>query len=181
MGHEYTDEGYVIKLYDLSDTSLIVYLFLRSSGVVKVTAKGAKSAKSPFAGTLELFNAVQVLFKPSRGESDLHSLREVSVISRPEGLRASYDRLLMGSYFSALIEAWVETNQDVEPIYDLFARALDYANTGAGEWKGVTYFEAELSRLLGYSTRAEEVRKLYQLNERLRKLRDKLQKVIEES
>jgi|GEM_PF-4725235 len=178
MTQDHTGEGYVIKLYNISDTSLIVYLFLRHSGVVKIVAKGAKSAKSSFAGALELFNTVQASYQSPRGESDLHSLREVDVVSRPEGLRTSYDRLLMASYYSSLIEAWVESNQDVEPVYDLFTRAINYADTGEAAWKGVTYFETELSRLLGYSIRPEEVCKMYNLNERLRKLRNQLEKSI---
>lgn len=176
MTQEYTDEGCVIKLYDLSDTSLIGYLFFRSAGVVKLVAKGAKSNKSAFAGTLELFNLVQASYQSPRGETDLHPLKEVSVISRPEGLRASYSRLLMASYFCSLIEAWVESSQDVEPIYDLFTRAMKYANEGDAKWKGVSYFESELSRLLGYSTRSDEVRKIHQLNERLWKLREQVEK-----
>ncbi len=168
--------GYIINIYDLSDTSQIVHFFLAENGIVKAVAKGAKSPKSAFAASLDLFNAVEISYQHARGSSDLHTLKEIKVQNRLEGARGSYPRLLVASYFSALVDYWLESEQDSGPVFDLFSRALGYVNDGELSWKGVTYFEQELSRLLGYSNRAEEVRKLYQSSNRLNKLRDQVEK-----
>ncbi len=166
--------GYVINSYALSDTSLIVHLFLQQQGIIKVVAKGAKSPKSPFAGTLDLFNQVELLYLEARGSSDLHTLSELQVQHRPAGLRASYHRLLLASYYSALLEYWMDAQTDNGETYALFTRALSYADSGELRWRGVAYYEEELSALLGYSKRPEEVYKLHQASPKLAKLREQL-------
>ena len=177
MHKESLDYGYVLKTHDLSDTSLIVYIFLKNAGIIKTIARGAKSAKSPFTGTLELLNQVEISYQKPRGNTDLHPLQEARVLARYEGIRTSYERLLMASYYSALVEYWLEAQQqDTSPVFALFERAVEYANSGDPSWKGVTYFESELSNLLGYSSRSEEVRKIHQASERIKKLRDQVAK-----
>ena len=168
--------GFVIRTHNLSDTSLIVHLFLDQRGITKLVAKGAKSKRSPFAGTLELLNEVEVLLAPARGDSDLHKLLEVKLLGRQEGMRASYPRLLLASYFSALIDYWVSPDQEIRQAFDLFQRAIQYVDTGEVSWKGVGYFEQELSILLGYSKRPEEVQKLHRASPKLSTLRQQVEK-----
>ena len=177
MSQPLQDEGYVINLYDLGDSSLITHVFLKGNGVVKLVAKGAKSPKSPFSGCLELFNKVEVSYQQARGTSDLHTTREISVITQSEGIRNSYPRLLTASYFCALVDYWVTLESG--DLYDLFSRALEYVNDNELKWRGVTYFEEELSRLLGYSKRSEEVTKIYRANQRIEKLRKEVERTLE--
>jgi len=176
MSQLYGGIGYVINIYDLSDTSQIVHFFMLEKGIIKTVAKGAKSPKSAFRGALELFNSVEISYQSARGNSDLHTLKEIKVRNRLEGARVSYPRLLMASYFCALVDYWVESAQDAEPIFDLFSRALGYADGGEVTWKGVTYFEQELSNLLGYSDRVEEVQKIHRPSQRIQKLREQVEK-----
>lgn len=176
MSQPIQDEGYVINLYDLSETSLIVHIFSKHNGIVRVVAKGAKSPKSAFAGCLELSNRIELTYQLARGSSDLHSLKEVKLEQQSQGTRSSYPRLLTISYFCALVDYWV--NLESEDIYELFSRAINHVDQGELKWRAVTYFEEELSRLLGYSKRNEEVQKIYRSNKRAEELRQKVEKVL---
>ena len=62
----------------LSDTSLIISWCTSSLGCVQTVAKGARGAKSPFAGKLDLFYEAEIQIARSR-KSNLHTLREVAL------------------------------------------------------------------------------------------------------
>ncbi len=172
---ERRDTAFLLRTYDLSETSLIVHWFGKRSGIVKTTVKGAKGKKSAYAGKLELFSMCEIQIMYKNTASDLHSLIGVEMLGHMSGIRTSYQKLLVASYFSSLLEYWLNPEQEASDIYDLFLRALDYIEQKEVAWKGVTHFEKELSRLLGYSTLKIEVQKIYRESPRSLELRNKLE------
>jgi DNA repair protein RecO (recombination protein O) len=62
------DRAVVLRSIDYQDSSKIVGLLTQENGKVTVIAKGAKSAKSKYAGLLQAGNILEVLFylKPNR-------------------------------------------------------------------------------------------------------------------
>src|SRR6266498_6130993 len=76
-------EAILIRKRKLSDTSLIVSWCTDSLGCIQTVAKGARRAKSPFAGKLDLFFEAEIQIARSR-RSDLHTLTEV-VLRNPFG------------------------------------------------------------------------------------------------
>ena len=81
--------GIVIRLTRLGDTSLIVHWCTEEAGLLKTVAKGARRAKSPFAGKLDLFVEADLVWVPSR-KSELHILKEAEVAEFRTELRRSY-------------------------------------------------------------------------------------------
>ena len=175
MKKEEQIDAYMIRSYDLSDTSIIVVWYSLELGVMKTVVKGAKAAKSTYAGRLEALSRYQVFFRRSRG--DLHTLVDLEEVERYDEMRKSYDRFMLASYYCALIEHWVVGDQDNEPIFRLLHRAITYCDQKALEWRAVTYFEQELSKYLGYSVEPAEMRKLYQAP-KLSKLRERIEQQI---
>src|ERR1700740_234103 len=76
-----TTAAILLRKRKFSDTSLIVSWCTESLGCVQAVAKGARRAKSPFAGKLDLFFEAEISIVRSR-KSDLHTLTEV-VVSTP--------------------------------------------------------------------------------------------------
>ena len=70
--------GLILRTRPLTETSLIVHWLTPDFGRMATVAKGARRAKSPFLGRLDLFYLADFSFSRSR-RSDLHALREVSL------------------------------------------------------------------------------------------------------
>ncbi len=141
-------EAIVIRLTRLTDTSLIVHWFTQDHGLVKTVAKGARRAKSPFSGQLDLFFGGEITFSQAR-RGDLHSLREVAIRDWREGLRLHYDSTLLAAYCCQLMESAVEPEHPEPGFYDLLKRALDHFGTRPPSLRALRHFETELARLLG--------------------------------
>jgi DNA repair protein RecO (recombination protein O) len=118
-------QAIVIRLTRLTETSLIVHWFTEAHGLVKTVAKGARRAKSPFAGQLDLFFGGEITFSQAR-HGELHSLREVAIRQWREGLRRTYTSTLLAAYCCQLLEAAVEPEHPDPGLHDLLKRALDH-------------------------------------------------------
>jgi len=138
----------VIRLTRLTETSLIVHWFSEKHGLIKTVAKGARRAKSPFAGRLDLFFGGEIAFARAR-KGELHSLREVSIRDWREGLRRSYTSTLIAGYCCQLLESAVEPDHSEPGLHGLLTRALDHFEANPATLRALYHFEKELSRLLG--------------------------------
>jgi DNA repair protein RecO (recombination protein O) len=138
----------IIRLTRLTDTSLIVHWLSEDHGLIKTVAKGARRAKSPFSGQLDLFFGGEITFQRAR-RGELHALREVSIRHWREGLRKNYSSTLLAAYCCQLLEAAVETDHPVPELHDLLVRALNHIDSAEPTLRSLRHFESELARLLG--------------------------------
>ena len=141
-------EAIVTRITRLTETSLIVHWFTESHGLVKTVAKGARRAKSPFTGQLDLFFGGEISFTHAR-QGDLHRLREVAIRQWREGLRRDYTTTLLAAYCCQLLEMAVEPEHPDPQLHDLLKRALDHLDTSAPSLRALRHFETELVRMLG--------------------------------
>ena len=140
--------GIIIRLTKLTDTSLIVHWMTQEVGLIKTVAKGARRAKSVFAGRVDLF--VEAEFRWSRSaRSELHSLREVVVSDYRENLRKSYRDAMMAGYFGQLLEMVLELDHPEPEIFDLLRRGLGYLGESGADRRALAFFEKEVARILG--------------------------------
>jgi DNA repair protein RecO (recombination protein O) len=87
-------------------------------------AKGARRAKSPFLGKLDLFYLADFSFSRSR-RSDLHTLREVSLRDPHSALRQDIQRLRQAAYAATFIEQATETETPLPAVFELMTGFLD--------------------------------------------------------
>src|SRR3954465_7232726 len=90
-----------------SATSLIISWCTDSLGCIQTAAKGARRAKSPFAGKLDLFFEAEIQIARSP-RSNLHTLTEVVLRNAFAGIRQSHLRTQTAAYFVELIEICTE-------------------------------------------------------------------------
>jgi DNA repair protein RecO (recombination protein O) len=143
-----TTAAIVLRKRMLSDTSLIVSWCTESFGCIQTVAKGARRAKSPFAGKLDLFFEAEIQIARSR-RSDLHTLTEVALRNPFGGIRSNYLRTQVAAYFVELIETCTERDHREPKLFALLRRAFGYLNANDPNLRAVTHFETELARITG--------------------------------
>ena len=111
-------------------------------------AKGARRAKTPFAGKLDLFFESEISVVPSR-KSTLHTLTEVVVMNPFAGIRQNYPRTQAAAYFVELIEICTERDHHDPDLYSLLRRAFGYLDQNNPNLRAISHFETELSRIAG--------------------------------
>jgi DNA repair protein RecO (recombination protein O) len=145
----------LLRKRKFSETSLIVSWCTEARGCIHTMAKGARRAKSPFAGKLDLFFEAEISIIPSR-KSDLHTLTEVALKNTFSGIRQNYRRTEVAAYFVELVEICTERDHSEPELFALLRRAFGYLDTNDPNLRAVSHFETELARIAG----VHDVRKL---------------------
>lgn len=142
--------GVILRTRLLTETSLIVHWLTPTLGRVATVAKGARRAKSPFRGRLDLFYVADFTFSRSR-RSDLHTLREVSVRETHGGLRRDLALLGQASYAALLVEQGTETETPLAEVFELFCEFLAALCACPAGALGMLALEMKLLGTLGFS------------------------------
>jgi len=140
--------GIILRVRPLTETSLIVHWLTPELGRVATVAKGARRAKSPFLGKLDLFYLADFSFSRSR-RSDLHALREVSLLETHGAIRQDIFKLRHAAYVTAFIEQVTETETPLPAVYELLQEFLGCLCKGKTAPQLVFAFELKLLRELG--------------------------------
>ena len=138
----------LLRKRKFSDTSLIVSWCTESCGCIQTVAKGARRAKSPFAGKLDLFFEAEISIVRSR-KSDLHTVTEVVVKNPFAGIRSNYPRTQTAAYFVELIEICTERDHREPELFALLRRAFGYLDSNDPTPRAIAHFETELARIAG--------------------------------
>ena len=108
-------EAIVLHAFDYLETSRIVRLMTRDSGVQSVVARGARSSKKRFGSSVDLFaqGTVEIHTRPNR---DLHTLGSMDVSQARPQFATDVGRFTAGSMIAELA---LRTSSD-EPAPGLF-------------------------------------------------------------
>ena len=145
----------LLRKRKFSDTSLIVSWCTELLGCIQTVAKGARRAKTPFAGKLDLFFETEISVVTSR-KSTLHTLTEVVVKNPFVGIRQNYLRTQSAAYFVELIEICTERDHHEPELFALLRRAFGYLDTNDPTLRAISHFETELARIMGVHAKSGE-------------------------
>jgi DNA repair protein RecO (recombination protein O) len=140
--------GLVLRLYPLTETSLIVHWLTAEFGRMATVAKGARRPKSPFRGKLDLFYLAEVSFNRSR-RSELHTLREVNLLDSRDALRRDIAALRQASYCGALIQQVTESQTPIGSMFELMEGVLKMLPQRSARPETLLAFELRTLELLG--------------------------------
>ena len=134
--------GLILRLFPLTETSLVVHWLSPDMGRIGTVAKGACRPKSAFQGKLDLFHVAEFSFQRSR-RSDLHTLREVALTETFSRLRTDVELLDCLARASRLITRATEEQTPLAGEYALLLELVRRLNDdGMGEfWR--TVFEVK--------------------------------------
>jgi DNA repair protein RecO (recombination protein O) len=138
--------GLVLRTYPLTETSLIVHWLTKEQGRIATVATGARRTKSSFRGKIDLFFLCDFLFARSR-KSDLHTLREVTLLDAHPALRTDLSALQRISYAAALITQTTEADTPTSNFFELLCGLMD--NALQANPVAVLAFEIKLLHALG--------------------------------
>ena len=146
--------GLILRTRPFTETSLIVNWLTPEFGRISTVAKGARRAKSPFRGKLDLFYEGDFSFQRS-SRSELHTLREVVLRETNTTLRHELGYLHQASYCAMLLEQTTETQTPLPEIYELFFGFLQALPKQPPKPRTVFAFELKLLHALGLSPDVE--------------------------
>lgn len=135
--------GLILRVYPLTETSLIVDWLTADFGRISTVAKGARRTQSPFRGKLDLFYLADLAFMRSK-RSELHTLREVNLLETHPFLRKDIHALHQASYCTRLLVQATEKETPLLELYELLTRTVNQISA-----REVLLFEVALLSELG--------------------------------
>jgi len=127
----YSTPAIVLRKVDFGDYDLVITFFTLQEGKITAIAKSAKKSTKRFAGILELFSALNVVYSTGRRKG-LPVLQEATLKYPFSTIRTSMLKTAYASYWAQLINEWMESGQKQVEIYELFQyilRKLDSCQT----------------------------------------------------
>jgi DNA repair protein RecO (recombination protein O) len=124
-----TSPAVVLRIIEHGDHDKIITFFALKHGKVSLIAKGAKKSIRRFAGILELFSVLNLVWTRGRGRG-LPILQEAGMVNPFERIRTSIAKTAYASYWCELVYQWMEQGQKQPSVYNLLEHALDELNAG---------------------------------------------------
>ena len=149
--------GIILRTRPLTETSLIVHWLTPNLGRIATVAKGARRPKSTFRGKVDIFYIAEFSFLRSR-RSELHILKEVSLLETNEALRHELAYLQQAAYGSTLLEQTTETETPLRGLFGLFREFLSHLKTEPPQSRTVFALEMKLLNELGLNPNMDEAR-----------------------
>lgn len=148
--------GIILRLYSLTETSLIIHWLTSDFGRLVTVAKGARRLKSTFHGKLDLYYEIDLSFARSR-RSEIHTLREAGLIDAHPHLRRHLGFLQQVAYCAALIELATETETPIPGFYDLMRDFLKGLCGQVPRPEAVLAFELKLLEETGQAPNPDSI------------------------
>jgi DNA repair protein RecO (recombination protein O) len=120
----------LLRAADHGDFDKIVSCFTLKRGKTSLIAKGAKKSIKRFAGVLELFSLLNIVWTYGRSRG-LPVLTEATVVQPFEQIRTDVTRTAYASYWCELVYLWMEEGQKQVSVFRLLEYALDRLNSVA--------------------------------------------------
>ena len=120
----HTADSFILGTYPLRETDRIVSFLTRENGKKRGVARGARRAKSAFAGTLEPMTEARVVYYEKEGK-DLVSINSADPIRPSFALSDDLDRALLLSALAESLETFVSESEPAEPFYRLARHVMD--------------------------------------------------------
>lgn len=116
--------GLILKKTPFSDSSLILKVYTRESGLITMIAKGAKRAKSKYHGLLDFFTLDQFVY-PAKSKSEIHTLLEAGLIRDFRRLKSDPARQSLAHVFLELYLKYVPEPAQSHPHFELLLERLE--------------------------------------------------------
>ncbi len=124
--------GIILKRTPYSETSLILKVYTRESGLITLMAKGAKRPKSKFHGLLDFFNLCQFIY-PEKSKSEIHPLMDAGLVREFPRLKSDPARQSLAHVFMELYLKYMHEPARSPPHYAwLLERLESLDEAGAG-------------------------------------------------
>lgn len=147
----------VLRRIDYGDYDYIITLFTRSNGKIPVIAKSAKKSKKRFPGILEVFSVLDVVFDYGRSRKGMPYLKEAALKHPFFNIRSSILKTAYASYWSEVVNLWLEEGQKHETLYRLFSFVLSMLDLSEMDEASLSIlFQTRFLTLAGYQPNLDQ-------------------------
>ncbi|KJS32610.1 MAG: hypothetical protein VR64_05890 [Desulfatitalea sp. BRH_c12] len=128
-----TSAAIVLRRRDYGDFDLILTVLTQGNGVCTLIAKSAKKSVKRFAGILEPFAGLHIVYRQGHGNA-MPVLEEATLEKSYGSVRNDIVKTAYASYWSELVALWLESGQARPDVYELLDYVLDglSGNTAPG-------------------------------------------------
>ena len=148
---DFSTPAIMLRSIDHGDYDLIIKFLTLKQGKVTVIAKHAKKSKKRFSGILELFSVLQIVYKTGKGRG-LYLLQEGSLKEPFIKIRGDIKKTAYASYWTEIINQWLEEGTRQESIYYLFRHVLQSLDSGRIPEEALSIlFQIRFMRISGFS------------------------------
>lgn len=146
----YRTHAVVLRRRDFRDADRILTVFTPNYGKLELIAKGIRKTTSRKAGHLELFGHSSLLVAHAR---TWDIITEAVTVESFGGLRSDLEKIGQASYFCELIDAFTESDDENQPMWDLLLIGLgelDAASPQVDRELLLRWFELHILSLAGF-------------------------------
>lgn len=152
MDRTYTVTAIALRGHALNEADKILTLLTRERGLLRVVAKGLRKPKNRIGGRLEPLREAEVML--ARGKNMDVVVQAESTRTFPDAQR-DFESLAGGMSAAELMAAFLEEDEPVPELYDLFAELLGLLGPAHDAETLLSAFELQLLELLGYRPELE--------------------------
>ncbi len=120
----------VLRRRDYGDYDIILTVLTRDMGKRSLIAKAAKKSTKRFAGILEPFTCLEIVFRSGRRKG-MPVLEEAVLMQPFAQIRSDIVKTAYASYWVELIVLWLEEELSRPDLFDLLTFALDQLSSGS--------------------------------------------------
>ena len=142
----YRCEALTLKYLSLGEADLLVTLYTREAGKLRVMAKGARRSTSKLVGHFEPLSLVKLSVAQGR---NLDIATQAQTMENFPGLKGDLNRITKGLYVAELLDGFGAENHANPPLYSLAVETLRaIGQTPDSDWP-IRFFELHLLEVSG--------------------------------
>ena len=147
-----TTDAIVLSRIVLGDSSLLVTLYTRDFGKLKVVARGARKPKSKMAAAFQPFTVISVTFR-RKEHRELQTLSKAEVLSVFRYLGENLTKMAYASAVAELINRLVIGEEPSEDLFNLTIQTLNALNHLPEDTDEVIFwrFQLQFATTFGYA------------------------------
>lgn len=143
-------DAIVLKSFRQGETSKILTLYSRAFGKIQVIAKGARSTKSKFGGSLESYNYVSIVYYYKENR-DLQTLSQADIVQSFENSKQDLQKTTLSMAVCELVNRLEHGAVPNPALFRLLIDVLRAINMSRNPLHIFHAFEVHLSRIMGFA------------------------------
>ena len=140
--------GFILRRDDIRETSILLTVYSRDFGKLKLISKGVRSPEQRFVSAYELFALDEIVFYEKK-KKNLFLLSQCELVNFFPKIRESLKRISYASYFIELLDAVTPFGEKSAALYELLLKSILLLSTDASPKRVARIFEIKLLSILG--------------------------------
>ena len=145
-------QGFILRREDVRETSVLLTVYTRDFGKLKLISKGVRSPEQRFVSAYELFALDDIVFY-ERKKGGFFLLSQCELVSFFPKARAALDRIAYAIYFIELLNFVTSLGDKNTKLYELLLNTLELLSSKASPKRVARIFEIKLLSILGLMPR----------------------------